>query len=80
MTGLTGGTLMGAVVILDRAERGLNSQRSAVQEVAHEFGIKVASIVNLSNVIQYLQTTDPDRYANHLKQLLAYQQEFGATL
>jgi len=43
------------VITVDRREKGLNSDKSAVQEVYDEFGIKVYSIVNINDIIQALQ-------------------------
>ncbi len=43
------------VITVDRREKGLNSDKSAVQEVYDEFGIKVYSIVDINDIIQALQ-------------------------
>ena len=41
----------GMVIQADRMEKGLNSDKSAVQEVTEEFGIKIYSIVNINDII-----------------------------
>ncbi len=48
-----GATLAGAVVALDRQERG-QSQLSAVQEVQRAFSIPVINIVTLADLIEHL--------------------------
>lgn len=44
----------GVIVALDRMERGQGS-RSAIQEVEADYGIPVMSIVNLNDIIDYLE-------------------------
>ncbi len=41
----------GMVISVDRMERGLESSRSAVQEVYDEFGVKVHAIVTMADII-----------------------------
>jgi orotate phosphoribosyltransferase len=49
-----GATLAGVVIALDRQERGTGSQ-SAIQEVEQAYGISVASIVTLTDLLDYLR-------------------------
>jgi orotate phosphoribosyltransferase len=49
-----GATLSGVVIALDRQERG-TGQQSAVQEVELAYGITVASIITLSDLLDYLR-------------------------
>jgi len=49
-----GATTKGVIVALDRQERG-KGELSAIQEVEQNFGISVASIINLSHLITYLK-------------------------
>jgi orotate phosphoribosyltransferase len=46
----------GIVIAVDRMERGIG-ERSAAQEVEHNFGIPVISVADLDDVIEYLQGT-----------------------
>lgn len=46
----------GMVITVDRAEKGLASDKSAVQEVFEEFGVKVYSIVNINDIIAALES------------------------
>ncbi len=43
--------VVGMVISVDRMEKGLNSELSAVQEVYRDFGIKVYSIVTMQDII-----------------------------
>lgn len=47
--------IAGMVISVDRMERGLESQLSAVQEVYKEFGVKVYSIVTMADIIQAIE-------------------------
>lgn len=45
----------GMVITVDRAEKGLTSDKSAVQDVYEEFGVKVYSIVDINDIIAALE-------------------------
>ena len=47
--------LAGVIISLDRQERGQNDT-SAIQEVEATYGIQVASIVKLADLITYLES------------------------
>lgn len=47
-------TAVGVIIALDRQEKG-QDQRSAVQEVENDYGIAVKSIINMNDLIQYLE-------------------------
>ena len=49
-----GAELVGVVIALDRQERG-QGERSAIQEIEENLGIKVASIVKLEHLLEYLK-------------------------
>ena len=49
-----GATLSGVVIALDRQERGTATQ-SAIQEVEQAWGITVASIITLADLLEYLR-------------------------
>jgi orotate phosphoribosyltransferase len=64
---------------LDRQERG-QGERSAVQEVESDFGIRCVSIVTLADLIETLSNERPGRTgisAEHLTRLKAYRERFG---
>lgn len=47
--------IAGMVISVDRMERGLESELSAVQEVYREFGVKVYSIVTMADIIEAIE-------------------------
>lgn len=48
--------IAGMVISVDRMERGLESNLSAVQEVYKEFGVKVYSIVTINDIISAIES------------------------
>lgn len=48
--------IAGMIISVDRMERGLESNLSAVQEVYKEFGVKVYSIVTMADIIDAIET------------------------
>ena len=72
----TEATMCGVMIALDRQERGSGSA-SAIQELESDFGVKVASIINLEILIKYLE--EKPKYNKHLQELPAYLQQYGVT-
>lgn len=64
----------GVVIALDRMERGTGEQ-SAVQEVREQYGIPVAAVVTLANLVEFLER-DADRQAE-LQAVAAYRARYG---
>lgn len=64
----------GVVIALDRQERGVGVL-SAIQEVEEAHGFKVASIVNLDNLIEYLSAQPA--MTDALENIRAYQARYG---
>lgn len=48
--------IAGMVISVDRMEKGLDSDLSAVQEVYKEFGVKVYSIVTMADIIEAIES------------------------
>lgn len=64
----------GVVIGVDRKERG-NSDQSAIQEVESEFSIPVASIIDIDDILTYLDSkADMQVLVEQIKQ---YRQEYG---
>lgn len=64
----------GVVIGVDRKERG-NSNQSAIQEVESEFSIPVASIIDIDDILTYLDSkADMQALVEQIKQ---YRQEYG---
>lgn len=70
-----GATPAGVSISLDRMERGLESDLTAIQAVEERHGIKVASIVTLDDLITYLE--DKPEQAKDLERIRAYRAEYG---
>ena len=64
----------GVVIALDRQERG-KGERSAIQEVESDYGLSVAAIVRLAELIDFVRQRG-DASA-HLQNIEAYQAEYG---
>jgi len=69
-----GGTPAGVVIALDRQERG-EGKLSAIQEVEKTFGIPVASIVGLSDLIEHLESSE--EFSQFLPLVEDYQNRYG---
>jgi orotate phosphoribosyltransferase len=69
-----GGMTVGAVVAVDRQERGQGEQ-SAIQEVEQLHKIKVISIVSLKHIITYL--AEHGEMQEHLDAINAYEMQYG---
>lgn len=57
-----GASVAGVVLGLDRKERGLGSE-SATQELARTLGVAVVSIIDIDDIIEYLDRGAPDQAA-----------------
>jgi len=68
------GSAVGAVVAVDRQERGKGTL-SAIQEVEQLHKIKVISIISLDHIITYL--TEHSEMPEHLEAIHAYKTEYG---
>jgi len=81
-----GATPVGVTIALDRQERasanGVDSVHSAVQQVQHEFGLRVVSIATLGDLLHYLSAQPADgalthEWAAHLPRVQAYRDRYG---
>lgn len=69
-----GATPAGVVIGLDRCERG-QGERSAVQEASEELGLRVVSVINMHDIIAWLEQ-QPEQQA-HLEAMLVYRDRYG---
>lgn len=69
-----GAQAVGVVVALDRQEKG-QGELSAIQEVERDFGLRVYSIVSLTQIVEFLRE-DPARAAD-LARVEAYRSLYG---
>jgi orotate phosphoribosyltransferase len=72
-------TAAGVLVALDREERGQQGELSAIGEIRKEFGLPVASIIALGQIIDYLQQTGNPELQLYLPKLEAYRERYGAS-
>ena len=69
-----GARIAGVIVAIDRQEKGENIL-SATQEIAKKYSIPVISIINLEDIIKYLETTNG--FINELELIKKYQNAYG---
>lgn len=69
-----GATPAAALIALDRQERG-QGEISAIQEVERDFGITVASIVSLNQVLDYV--AGDSALAQYAEAISAYRDQYG---
>lgn len=68
--------IAGMVISVDRMEKGLESNLSAVQEAYKEFGVKVYSIVSMSDIISAIEDgIIPGK--EYLSKMKAYRSKYG---
>lgn len=70
----SGAAPCGVIIALDRMERG-SGELSAVQEVGQAYGIPVFSIVNLDDIMNYLQNRND--LAHNLRAVESYRAQYG---
>lgn len=69
-----GATASGVVIALDRQEKG-KGELSAIQEVERNYGIKVASIITLSDLMEYIKSDSA--MGEHLEAIQDYRNQYG---
>lgn len=70
-----GATVAGVFVALDREEVGTQERISAVQQAERDLGIKVRSIVTLSDLVEHLETLND--FETHLPAIQSYRNRYG---
>lgn len=68
--------IAGMVISVDRMERGLESELSAVQEVYKQFGVKVYSIVTMNDIISAIESGVIEG-KEYLAQMKEYRKQYG---
>lgn len=69
-----GAEVAGVVIGLNRQERG-NGELSAIQEVERDYKVRVISIVDLSQIVDYL--TDQEDQVENVTKIEAYRKQYG---
>ncbi len=65
---------VGVVVAIDRQERG-TGELSAIQEVERDYNLSVISVVNLDDIVQYLN--ESGSHEQELNQIGSYRKQYG---
>lgn len=64
------------IIQVDRMEKGLNGDKSAVQEVSGEFGVNIYPIVNMNDIIEAIEDgVVPGR--EYLEKMVEYRKVYG---
>ncbi|MCD8095506.1 MAG: orotate phosphoribosyltransferase [Ruminococcus sp.] len=66
----------GMVITVDRMEKALNSEKSAVQNAYDTYGVKVYSIVTIDDIIKSIENGVVDG-KEYLEKMLAYREAYG---
>ena len=66
----------GMVITVDRMEKALDSELSAVEQAYKDFGVKVYSIVNINDIIQAIRDGIVDG-KQYLDKMLEYRNTYG---
>lgn len=69
-----GANPVGVVIGLDRCERGVG-ERSAVEEVQASLGLNVISVINMHDIIDWLESQKS--LENSLHRMMAYREQYG---
>ena len=69
-----GAILAGVVIALDRQERG-RDRRSAIQEVEETLDVTVTSIVQLTDLLEYLRSKP--EHTKDIEKIEAYREQYG---
>lgn len=64
------------IITVDRMEKGLNSDLSAVQEVYRDFGVKVYSVVTIKDIIEAIENGVIEG-KEYLQEMKDYRQKYG---
>ena len=69
--------IVGMIISVDRREKGLTSELSAVAEAKKEFGVDVYSVVTMDDIIEAIEDGVIDG-KEHLSQMYKYRNTYGA--
>ena len=69
--------VVGLIVSLDRNEHGKSKTQTALQEISNLYNFKTASIVNMKEVVEYLQENADVLTEGNIRDIEAYYAEYG---
>lgn len=68
--------ITGMIITVDRMEKALDSDKSAVQAAYDEYGIRVFSIVDINDIIKAIEDREVDGY-EYLEKMKEYRSLYG---
>ncbi len=71
-----GARFKGAIIALDRMEKGRHSDKSAIAEAQEELGVTVISIIGFDDLLSYIK--DAPALSEHLGAMVEYRAMYGA--
>jgi orotate phosphoribosyltransferase len=71
------GSLVGIAIALDRQEKGIDSDLSAVQQVKQSYQIQVSSIITLHDLIDYLKADTLPNAGDYFQKISSYRELYG---
>ncbi len=69
-------TVAGIIVALDRKEKG-EQETSAINDLAEQLQVPVQALVNIDDLIDYLQEKGDQNNIQHLANMTAYREQYG---
>jgi orotate phosphoribosyltransferase len=68
-------TIVGVSLALDRQEKGLTSEKSAIQEIQAKHGFPILSIISMKNIMDYVGNNQA--YQEYMPKFSAYREQYG---
>ena len=72
-----GAEVAGILIAMDRQERGTGAA-SAIAEIEQEYATRVISVVNLRDVVEFLDADPASELHSHVDSVRAYRERYGA--
>jgi orotate phosphoribosyltransferase len=73
-----GGSLVGVAIALDRQEKALNHDTSAMTQISSEYGIHISSIITFKDIIAYITDLSSNHpLKSYLDVMLGYADEYS---
>lgn len=80
LKGYEGVHLKGVLVALDRQEKGIDTDKSAMKQIEEEYGLPVFAIARLEHILQMLEDGElPEEPAGIIDKIKAYRETYGAS-
>jgi len=67
--------VIGAVISVDRMEKG-KTNKTAIQELEEEFGIKIVPMITIKDILHFISTKKINKYSKNQEELLSKMKEY----